>query len=190
MSRQKIDRKELIRTSLGVFKEKGYHKTTMADIADACGLLKGSIYHYVESKESLMMEVLETLKEHYVKKVFQWAYEEEYEPEDRLKILAKKAEETYLDEKGGNFFVNIGLETRHVVPAFDQVIQEFFHHMIEALAFLYAYKTNEKDARLLAEIVVAEVEGAAIMSQLLNDDEYLLRTNKKMVEEFANLKTK
>jgi len=37
-----------------VFQTKGYHAATVQDIADAVGILKGSLYHHVKSKEDLL----------------------------------------------------------------------------------------------------------------------------------------
>ena len=41
-----------------VFRERGYQAATMGDIANRAGLLKGSLYYYIESKEDLLYEVL------------------------------------------------------------------------------------------------------------------------------------
>lgn len=188
MPKQKIDRDDLLRYALNVFMKKGYYHTTVADIAEACGLLKGSIYHYIESKEALMTEVLEHLKQHYAKNVFAWAYDEDYEPEDRLQMLASKAEEIFLDRHYGNFFVNVGMETRNSIESFHKPILGFFEEWIQALTYLYSFVTDEKDARLTAEMVVAEVEGAAVLSQLLEDPEYLKRTNRKIVDIYTRWK--
>jgi len=185
MPRKKIERKDLIKHSLDVFKEKGYHKTTISDIANACGLLKGSIYHYVESKEALMVEVLETLRDHYMNKVFSLAYDDNFQPEDRLRMLAVKSEEIFLEERNGNFFVNIGLETKNTVEEFQSVIREFFEQWIRSLTYLFSFKLPENEARLNAEVVVAEVEGAAMLTSLLDDDQYLKRTNRKIIEFFG-----
>ena len=70
MAKPKLDRKTLLKNSLSVFKSRGYHGTSVNDLAAASGLLKGSIYHYIESKESLMLEVLNALRDHYVTRVF------------------------------------------------------------------------------------------------------------------------
>jgi TetR/AcrR family transcriptional regulator, cholesterol catabolism regulator len=45
--------------ALRLFREKGYHATSMQDIAAAVGLYKGSLYHYIGSKEELLVEVFE-----------------------------------------------------------------------------------------------------------------------------------
>lgn len=188
MPKQKIDRSDLLRFALNVFMTKGYYHTSVAEIAEACGLLKGSIYHYIESKEALMTEVLEHLRMHYAQKVFSWAYDEAFEPEDRLQMLASKAEEIFLDRHYGNFFVNVGMETRNSIASFREPILGFFEEWINALTYLYSFVTDEKEARLTAEMVVAEVEGAAMLSQLLEDPEYLKRTNRKIVEMFKRWK--
>ncbi len=44
---------QLIETATQVFIEHGYRRTQMADIADAMGLAKGTLYLYVASKEAL-----------------------------------------------------------------------------------------------------------------------------------------
>ena len=46
------------------FYEKGYHATTIEDIAGEVGMLKGSIYYYIESKEELLYEIFLDVIEH------------------------------------------------------------------------------------------------------------------------------
>src|SRR5258708_32676428 len=50
---------EVYRAALRLFREKGYHATSMQDIAAAVGLYKGSLYHYIGSKEDLLVQVFE-----------------------------------------------------------------------------------------------------------------------------------
>ena len=50
---------ELYATALRLFRQKGYHGTSMQDIADELGLYKGSLYHYIGSKEDLLRRVFE-----------------------------------------------------------------------------------------------------------------------------------
>ncbi len=44
--------------AINLFREKGYHATSMQDIADAVGLQKGSLYHYISSKEDLLVVII------------------------------------------------------------------------------------------------------------------------------------
>src|SRR5258708_22013251 len=50
---------EVYRAALRLFREKGYHATSMQDIAAAVGLYKGSLYHYIGGKEDLLIQVFE-----------------------------------------------------------------------------------------------------------------------------------
>jgi TetR/AcrR family transcriptional regulator, cholesterol catabolism regulator len=52
-------REEVYAAALRLFREKGYHATSMQDIAAAVGLYKGSLYHYIGSKEDLLTRVFE-----------------------------------------------------------------------------------------------------------------------------------
>jgi AcrR family transcriptional regulator len=56
-------RDELLRIAAGLFAEKGFKNTTVRDIADAAGILSGSLYHHFDSKESMVDEILSTFQE-------------------------------------------------------------------------------------------------------------------------------
>ena len=49
---------EILEAAAVVFREKGYESTSIQDIADAVGILKGSLYYYIDSKEELLYEIL------------------------------------------------------------------------------------------------------------------------------------
>ncbi len=51
-------REELLRIAARLFAEKGFKNTTVRDIADAAGILSGSLYHHFDSKESMVDEIL------------------------------------------------------------------------------------------------------------------------------------
>jgi len=49
---------EIVAAAAKVFRSKGYHAATVRDIAEAVGILKGSLYHHFESKEALLYLVV------------------------------------------------------------------------------------------------------------------------------------
>jgi AcrR family transcriptional regulator len=51
-------RDEVIEAALRVFSAKGYAGASVQDIADELGILKGSVYHYISSKEDILYEVM------------------------------------------------------------------------------------------------------------------------------------
>jgi AcrR family transcriptional regulator len=56
-------REELLRIAAELFASKGFRNTTVRDIADAAGILSGSLYHHFDSKESMVDDILRTFQE-------------------------------------------------------------------------------------------------------------------------------
>jgi AcrR family transcriptional regulator len=56
-------RGELLRIAGMLFAEKGFRNTTVRDIAEAAGILSGSLYHHFDSKESMVDELLDTFQQ-------------------------------------------------------------------------------------------------------------------------------
>ena len=50
---------EVFETATRVFRAKGYHGTSMRDIADALGIQKPSLYHYISGKQDLLFRIFE-----------------------------------------------------------------------------------------------------------------------------------
>lgn len=48
----------ILARSAELFAERGYPRTTMSEIAEACGISKGLFYHYYASKEALLYDML------------------------------------------------------------------------------------------------------------------------------------
>jgi TetR/AcrR family transcriptional regulator, cholesterol catabolism regulator len=51
-------RNELTRQAARLFAEKGYHGTSIGEIADALGVQKGSLYAHIRSKQDLLYETM------------------------------------------------------------------------------------------------------------------------------------
>ncbi len=56
-------RQELLAIAGRLFAERGFRNTTVRDIADAAGILSGSLYHHFDSKESMVDELLDTFQQ-------------------------------------------------------------------------------------------------------------------------------
>ena len=53
-------RDAMLRGAARVFAAEGYGQTTVARVAEACGMSKGLLYHYYDGKESLLFGILDT----------------------------------------------------------------------------------------------------------------------------------
>lgn len=50
--------KLILEAAAKIFREMGYHHSTVSDIAKAVGLQKGSLYYHIDSKEELLYEIV------------------------------------------------------------------------------------------------------------------------------------
>ena len=51
-------RKAILMTALALFVKRGYHETKISDIAEAVPMSTGLLFHYFESKEELLLELV------------------------------------------------------------------------------------------------------------------------------------
>jgi AcrR family transcriptional regulator len=56
-------RAEVLRVASELFLEKGYEATSTADIAQRLGILRASVYYYLDTKEALLFELMEDVYE-------------------------------------------------------------------------------------------------------------------------------
>jgi AcrR family transcriptional regulator len=51
-------RVEICRTAAQIFRDRGFDATSMSDLARSLGMTKAGLYHYFESKEALLFEIM------------------------------------------------------------------------------------------------------------------------------------
>src|SRR6059036_1162852 len=51
-------RAEICRAAAQIFRDRGFDATSVSDVARALGLTKAGLYHYFDSKEALLFEIL------------------------------------------------------------------------------------------------------------------------------------
>jgi len=56
-------REEVVATAARLFAERGYSETSMEDLTAATGLAAGGLYHYIGSKEALLLRICDELLE-------------------------------------------------------------------------------------------------------------------------------
>lgn len=54
-----MTRQDILEAAAQVFRQKGFHGASMADIAQAVNLQKASLYHHVSSKQELLLAILD-----------------------------------------------------------------------------------------------------------------------------------
>jgi len=54
-----VSKEAILESAAQVFRQKGYHGASMADIAEAVQLQKASLYHHFASKQDILLELLD-----------------------------------------------------------------------------------------------------------------------------------
>lgn len=62
MTRQRMSREaraeKILQTSLAVFLDKGFSKTSMTDIVQASGMSRGGVYHYYQNTSEILLDIM------------------------------------------------------------------------------------------------------------------------------------
>jgi AcrR family transcriptional regulator len=106
-------RDTLYRTAATLFAENGFHGTGMSDLEHATGMGRGSIYHYVNSKDDLLYEIttrylieLIDAGEHLL--------EEKLPAEERLRLFSRQVMRVIVDHLPE---MTVCFRDLHAVPA-------------------------------------------------------------------------
>jgi TetR/AcrR family transcriptional regulator len=104
MARPKADdhddkRRAMLKRSAELFARQGYDRTSMAEIAAACGSSKALLYHYYANKEALLLDILHAHLQDLVD-VVAAADDAASPPEARLRAMTGALLEAYRDADG------------------------------------------------------------------------------------------
>ena len=86
---------DVIEAAIRVFHKKGYASASIQDVADEVGVLKGSLYHYIDSKEDLLARIFEQNAGHFEEMLDQ-ASALDAPPTERLCAFARTCTLWYL----------------------------------------------------------------------------------------------
>jgi AcrR family transcriptional regulator len=84
---------ELLDVAATVFHRQGYAAATVRDIADELGILKGSLYYYIDTKEDLLFLLLTGVQEDVDRLRLQAAEQTDLGPLERLDFYIRKQAE-------------------------------------------------------------------------------------------------
>jgi TetR/AcrR family acrAB operon transcriptional repressor len=105
-------RSRILASALDLFAKKGYEHTTFTDIAQRLNLTKGAVYWHFDSKQTLLMALIDEMLENFKRRVLQLlpAGESSFEKlsfPDVVEMMVRLAEQTLADAKQRAFFILI-----------------------------------------------------------------------------------
>ncbi len=173
MAIKKTSKEEIIKKALYLFRVHGYHNTSLQVIAQECGLLKGSIYHYFASKEELGVAAMNYILDEFRHLIFKIAYDKKISAPKKLDKYADTIEQYFTNRVGGCLMGNFALELVDVIPEFHDTIQQYFDEWILALETILVDKISKHEAHVMALELVARTQGCIMMYRIYKDNRIL-----------------
>jgi AcrR family transcriptional regulator len=111
--RERYDRRrqEVVDTAAELFAERGYVDTSISDLSEATGIKTGGLYHYIGSKEQLLIQILDDLLEPILRRVEEIAADGD-EAEAQLRTFVRAWMEHNAEHRAHMLVFN---QERHVI---------------------------------------------------------------------------
>ncbi|ACB95280.1 TetR/AcrR family transcriptional regulator [Beijerinckia indica] len=174
--------KDILSAAESLFRYKGYHATSMSDVAEICHVQKPALYHHFSSKEELALAVMAEVQTYFDSSVFVYAYDDALLPEIQLLNMNKMIERYYSVGSGGCLFANFTIEQIDSIPAFVVPIRYYFESWSNAYIAIFSKAYGFEEAESLAGGFVSDLQGALIMIRVTQDSEHLLRIFRRLTQ--------
>jgi AcrR family transcriptional regulator len=153
----------LIQVAAGVFAERGYAETTMAELIARSGLTKGAFYFHFSSKEQLAVAVLQEKQRQWVDAV-KARVNTDAAAIDQLRDVAAALVRLHRDDPSAWSVSRLTRDLVHV-PTANELVREHMRGWVGLLAALIARAQADGDlpdtidANDLAAVMVATADG-------------------------------
>jgi len=152
---------EIVQGALSLFFEKGFNRTSIREIASACGMSMGQLYHYISSKDDILFLVHKYMHELVVKTLIRSGFESIEDPRGRLVKALTTTVELIAENK--KLFQFIYTESKHlgrdhlraILEMDDKHVVGFYRRVIsEAKGGVLTEKEVDLAANLVVYIMV------------------------------------
>jgi TetR/AcrR family transcriptional regulator, transcriptional repressor for nem operon len=184
-------RQRLVESARYLFWERGFAGTSMSDLLAHAKVNSGSFYHFFDSKEALLREVLESYLVALHPMIVEPAYATTSEPIERIFAILEGYRERILmtDAQYGCPLGRLALEIDPENRPAHKLIAENFHGWIDAVhdCLKAATLPAGTDIEALATYVLATMEGGVMLSRSYGSVDPFDRTVKALREHFRLL---
>lgn len=173
MNKGERTRQQLIEKAAGLFNQRGYEATSIADVMAATGLQKGGVYRHFDSKEELALAAFDyavgTMRQRFAD-----ALSCVVEPHDRLRAIIKVYERIPVDPPvpGGCPILNAAVEADDANPVLRQRAAAVMDDMRRVIK--RTVREGQRAGKMRPEVapdtvavtLICTLEGAVMMSKL------------------------
>lgn len=174
-------RERMVTSAMRIFYSRGFARTTLADVAEDCGVAIGNIYYYFKTKESLAEAVIAS----YQIKIEEWnaLASKEATPPARLRCWLDYYRALCLDVLDwGCPFGRLLLDFKQQSESLGELAGQLYFQMLQWVTMQFAaFPGGEMDAGRRARELVARAQGISVLA-------LIIRERKTIEDHFEDLK--
>lgn len=158
-------KRKIRQTALALFAETGYSATSISAIAKAAGISKGLMYNYFQSKEDLLLSIVEELSKVGTSLVDNHLHEP---PIDRLRALLDGAVAFYESQPGLMRFMIMLAMQQEAIAALKPFLEGIKRSQLEKMIALFeelGYDNPEAEAHLFGAALDGTAFGLVTLGQ-------------------------
>ena len=186
-------RQRLIEAGAGIIHRQGYNGTGIQQILEACGVPKGSFYHFFKSKDDFALALLDHYGELFSQRAVLLFGDASLSPLERVRrffdnILARQHDPKDPFSTCGCPVGNLVQELSPMVPVFRQRLDELLGKLEQGIAVTLRQGQDQgeistrHDPDALAQFVVATWQGAILRMKAAGDPQPLIRAREFLLE--------
>ena len=161
--RSTATREDIIVACLQLFARRGFHNTSISDIANSAGITKGAIYWHFQNKEALFAAILDKMRHNWQRIVLQHVDEVD-NPRDKIDQLFENFYVLLVQDPDISIFLQrVSLESDGKYSAF---LSEAFERTADFIAAIFVLGKGkgifkgDLDEKLIAYTIICSLVGA------------------------------
>jgi AcrR family transcriptional regulator len=130
-------RDQILQTAARLFSARGYHGTSMRDLGEETGILAGSLYAHIASKEDLLFDIVRQAADEFLGRL-EAVLHEDVDPAERLRLAMRAHVEVVAEHLDAAWVFHhewraLGLERREEVRALRRRYERLWDRVVRDL---------------------------------------------------------
>jgi len=175
----KTNRQEIIIKAIKLFEVKGFHNTSMEDIAQACGVKKASLYNHIKSKEALLVAAVKAKSLQFTT-LLKSSLSQDVSKDVLHEELTRFVKDYFIEQRSQCLISKLIYEMANRADFYPHA-NEYFRSWVTILAERLTQADSRLQALEQAEDMVAQLQGALILGRTQTCTKIFDRAVAKMV---------
>jgi AcrR family transcriptional regulator len=186
-SAQRVNtRQRLIDAAARLAHLQGFHRTTLADVAERSGVPLGNVYYHFKTKDALGEALIERLEATYA--MARTAWEARADPKARLEAFIQTTlENRKVVARSGCAVGTLCTDLRKGDSPLLEHASTLFGNLLKWLEEQFRLLGKGAESRDLAVHLLSAVQGASLLTQTFKDPRYLTRETRRLKDWIRSL---